>query len=176
VSSKPEAHASQGRVTTILPGFATATARNSPDAVEIAAWELIDKITILEIKSKRLTEAAKLHHVGVELEVLRSAQAQALEPSSQLQNLTDELRTVNETLWQVEDEIRWCESRGDLAPGSSSWRAGCIGTTTVAPASSARSMSCSAQSWWRKKAIRLIHPIPDIFSETIRKGVRPLGI
>ena len=84
--------------------------------VEISAGELIDKITILEIKSDRITDAQKLIHVRRELELLKSACDQALEPSARLKQLTDELRSVNAELWRIEDEIRDCERSKDFGP------------------------------------------------------------
>jgi flavin prenyltransferase len=81
--------------------------------VEVSVGELIDKITILEIKSERIGATHKLANVRRELETLRRA-AQAVPTSERLTQLTDELRAVNETLWTVEDEIRRCEARSDF--------------------------------------------------------------
>jgi tetratricopeptide (TPR) repeat protein len=85
-------------------------------AIEIAPGELIDKITILEIKAERLTDAAKLGNVRVELEALRRDHDRALPPSTELAALTAQLRAVNEELWQIEDDIRLCERRQDFGP------------------------------------------------------------
>ena len=52
----------------------------------------------------------------MELAALRAAHQRALPPSEELRALTAELRTVNERLWQVEDEIRSCERNGDFGP------------------------------------------------------------
>jgi tetratricopeptide (TPR) repeat protein/ADP-heptose:LPS heptosyltransferase len=82
----------------------------------VAVGELIDKITILEIKAARLTSPDKLRNVHYELEILRATQARAWEPSEALDNLTRELRAVNEALWDIEDEIRRCEAAGDFGP------------------------------------------------------------
>jgi len=84
--------------------------------VEITPAELIDKITILEIKSERLTDPAKLVNVHMELAALLAVRAQVLEPSEQLRELTAELRAVNEGVWQSEDAIRVCERNGDFGP------------------------------------------------------------
>jgi tetratricopeptide (TPR) repeat protein len=89
---------------------------SAPVMVAVSAGELIDKITILEIKSERITDAAKLAHVRAELAALRAARSQALAPSEPLEALTADLRAVNEALWQVEDEIRLCERNGDFGP------------------------------------------------------------
>ena len=85
-----------------------------PILVEIAPGELIDKITILEIKSVRITDAGKLGHVHDELALLTAAHDRAIVPSTELAALTAELKAVNEALWQIEDEIRLCERAGDF--------------------------------------------------------------
>lgn len=85
-------------------------------AIEIAPGELVDKITILEIKAERLTDAVKLGNVRVELEALRRDHDRALPPSSELVALTAQLRAVNEELWRIEDDIRLCERRQDFGP------------------------------------------------------------
>jgi len=85
-------------------------------AVEIAPGELIDKITILEIKRDRMADKVKLAHVRAELAALESARDRSLAPSEPLARLTAELRAVNEALWQVEDDLRACERAGDFGP------------------------------------------------------------
>ena len=78
-------------------------------SVEISAGELIDKITILEIKDGRFEDPAKLANVRRELESLVAARDAALSPSPELTDLTARLKAVNERLWQIEDDIRDCE-------------------------------------------------------------------
>lgn len=85
-----------------------------PIRVEVAPGELIDKITILEIKTERIIDPDKLANVGVELEVLNQACAAAVENSSRLEELTKDLKTINEELWEIEDDIRDCERDGDF--------------------------------------------------------------
>jgi hypothetical protein len=84
--------------------------------VEISPGELIDRITLLEIQSERLTDATELSHLGVELAALRAAHQQALPPTEDFRALTTELRAVHEQLWQVEAEIRRCEQNADFGP------------------------------------------------------------
>jgi tetratricopeptide (TPR) repeat protein len=84
--------------------------------VEVAPGELIDKITILEIKSERLAEPAKLDQVRRELDALRRARAGAVPPSDVLTRLEAALKAVNATLWEVEDAIRACERDKDFGP------------------------------------------------------------
>jgi tetratricopeptide (TPR) repeat protein len=83
--------------------------------IAMAPGELIDKITILEIKRERIRDAGKLEHVQKELSALRSALDSALEPSEELAKLTAELKGVNERLWVIEDDIRDCERRKDFS-------------------------------------------------------------
>ena len=84
--------------------------------IDISPGELIDKITILEIKSERIGDPAKLANVRRELAVLAAAQDEALARSVDLDRLTRDLKTVNETLWEIEDKIRLCERAGDFGP------------------------------------------------------------
>jgi hypothetical protein len=83
--------------------------------VEIAAGELVDKITILEIKQERIADEAKLHNIRAELETLRIARA-TLPVSQELDRLTGELKNVNEALWRIEDDIRGHERVKDFGP------------------------------------------------------------
>ena len=84
--------------------------------IEVGAGELIDKITILKIKTDRMTDAAKLRNVSHELEVLSRARAENLGQSDELDRLEDALRQVNEALWVIEDDIRACEAARDFGP------------------------------------------------------------
>ena len=81
------------------------------------SWgELIDKVTILEIKSERMSDPAKLANVARELATLNPLRDQALQLHRALATLVADLKAVNATLWQVEDEIRDCERNQDFGP------------------------------------------------------------
>jgi hypothetical protein len=82
--------------------------------IPVAPGELIDKITILQIKSARITAADKLAHVQRELKELQATHSRMIEPSEQLMRWTAELRSVNETLWDIEDSLRACEREQDF--------------------------------------------------------------
>lgn len=84
----------------------------APILVEISAGELVDKLSILEIKAERIIDPAKQAHVGQELAVLRDAHARYLPHSEPLAKLAASLREVNEQLWEVEDALRQCEREG----------------------------------------------------------------
>ncbi len=85
-----------------------------PILVEVAPGELIDKITILEIKCERIDDRDKLANVRVELEVLSKARDQDLGLSERLDQLTAQLKGINEELWEIEDDIRDCERAKDF--------------------------------------------------------------
>ncbi|MGQ0532409.1 MAG: DUF6165 family protein [Caulobacteraceae bacterium] len=80
----------------------------------IAIGELIDKISILEIKSERLTDQAKLGNVRRELVLLQARRDAALPPSADLEHLAAQLKEVNTRIWDLEDVIRDCERRKDF--------------------------------------------------------------
>ena len=84
--------------------------------IEIAPGELIDKITILQIKSERITDADKLANVVIELTTLAASRDASLPGSAELDQLSADLKEVNEKLWVIEDDIRDCERDGDFGP------------------------------------------------------------
>ncbi|HEX5953905.1 MAG TPA: DUF6165 family protein [Rhodanobacteraceae bacterium] len=72
----------------------------------VSFGELIDKITILEIKSERMTDAAKLANVRDELELLGALWTQGPASATDISAERAELKHINEALWEIEDEIR----------------------------------------------------------------------
>jgi len=80
----------------------------------IAPGELIDKITILRIKSERISDEAKQKNVRTELDILSATLAKDVPASEELTRLDGELQKVNEALWEIEDDIRECERQGDF--------------------------------------------------------------
>jgi Family of unknown function (DUF6165) len=84
--------------------------------VPIATGELIDKITILEIKVARIRDAAKIANVQAELSLLCQRRDAGLSSGIALDLLTARLKAINERLWDLEDEIRDCERRQDFGP------------------------------------------------------------
>ena len=74
--------------------------------VPISPGELIDKITILEIKSQRMRDAAKLAHVRVELGLLMDTWRASPWVTADIDTEWTALREVNERLWVIEDQIR----------------------------------------------------------------------
>jgi hypothetical protein len=74
--------------------------------VPVSPGELLDKITILRIKSQRLQDAAKAANVRLELELLQHAWGTLGSATAQLAADERALQAVNEQLWEIEDRIR----------------------------------------------------------------------
>ena len=91
-----------------------APAPRKPVVVPVSPGEMIDKITILEVKAQRISDSLKLRNVRVELAALQEVQARSLPFSPELEQLTAQLRQVNAELWQIEDDIRMCERDRDF--------------------------------------------------------------
>jgi predicted phage-related endonuclease len=84
--------------------------------VEVSWGELIDKITILEIKERRLASPQAVGNVRKELAALRRV-VQELKPQpAALDALKRQLATMNETLWEIEDRIRAKEAAKSFDP------------------------------------------------------------
>jgi tetratricopeptide (TPR) repeat protein len=76
--------------------------------------ELIDKITILRIKTKRIGESEKLLNVHRELSLLEHSAREAGVSGASIDLLTNQLAAVNGRLWTIEDALRACEREGDF--------------------------------------------------------------
>ena len=74
--------------------------------VPVSFGELLDKIAILQIKSERMTDPAKLANVRNELEALNKTWAAHPAAGQDIAALRAELKAVNERLWVIEDDIR----------------------------------------------------------------------
>jgi|SRR5277367_974036 len=74
--------------------------------VPISPGEMLDKITILRIKSKRMSDAQKLANVRLELRTLEQTWNESAYSKTPLQPEIDALHGVNERLWVIEDDIR----------------------------------------------------------------------
>jgi hypothetical protein len=84
--------------------------------VECALGDVVDRVTILRIKERRIADAAKVANVRHELAALLSAwNAEGLPDMPSLRAWT-RLSEVNEALWVVEDDLREHEARGDFGP------------------------------------------------------------
>jgi len=74
--------------------------------IQISWGELIDKITILEIKADRVNSRAAARNVRHELTVLNSVARKVLRERKDVQVLKQQLKAVNDALWDIEDKIR----------------------------------------------------------------------
>lgn len=74
--------------------------------IELSIGELLDKITILQIKSERIEDAAKLKNINKELNVLTGLWEGSLYSQGDIDVNIAELKIINEELWDIEDKIR----------------------------------------------------------------------
>ena len=84
--------------------------------VPVSWGELLDKITILEIKAERIADPARRANVEAELQALTSARLRLSEQGADLTGLVSQLKHVNERLWEIEDAIRLADKAQDFGP------------------------------------------------------------
>ena len=82
--------------------------------VPVAFGELLDKISILQIKSERINDEAKLANVRTELSALEKTWMAHPAGGKDVAQLRAELKAVNEELWDIEDNIRLQDKAGDF--------------------------------------------------------------
>jgi hypothetical protein len=83
-------------------------------SVPVSFGELLDKVAILEIKSERMSDPAKLANVRRELDALNDTWRQAPQSKTDIGELLSALKAVNERLWVIEDDIRIKESKQEF--------------------------------------------------------------
>ena len=81
-------------------------------SVPVSVGEVVDKVTILEIKAARITDPGKLQNITAELESLRPLVSGGVFDKQEVRALTDALRAVNAELWDIEDNIRAEDAAG----------------------------------------------------------------
>ena len=74
--------------------------------VPVSPGEVLDKITILEIKSERMSDPEKVANVRAELALLQETWDGNIRDSDVIQGLHAKLKEINEALWEIEDDIR----------------------------------------------------------------------
>jgi len=84
--------------------------------VPVAFGELLDKISILQIKAERISDEAKLANVRTELSALENTWMAHPAGGRDIAQLRAELKAVNERLWDIEDDIRLQDRAGDFGP------------------------------------------------------------
>ena len=82
--------------------------------IPASAGELIDKITILEIKLKNIVDPVKNRNVSIELEALSKCFEENIIQSNEIEKLKTNLKQVNRALWNIEDDIRQCEQADEF--------------------------------------------------------------
>ena len=81
---------------------------------EISTGELIDKISILEIKLEKIKNKASQDEINKEYNILKEVQNSSIEMTEKLKTLLMEIKEVNLNLWNIEDKLRICEKNKDF--------------------------------------------------------------
>ncbi len=82
--------------------------------VEVSVGELLDKISILEIKQEKIKDAESLKFIIDEYNVLKSELDKNIKTDENLKNLFNSLKEINSKLWVIEDDKRMCEKNKDF--------------------------------------------------------------
>ena len=82
--------------------------------VEVSVGELLDKISILEIKKDKIKDPEKLEYIKDELSVLREEFKNNIKSDSKIDKLYQSLKIINLRLWTIEDDKRKCEKEKDF--------------------------------------------------------------
>ena len=81
---------------------------------EISIGELLDKISILEIKLNKIKDPNALIEINKEYKLLKKVQNENVESNKKISELYHSIKEINLTLWRIEDEIRICEKNKDF--------------------------------------------------------------
>ena len=81
---------------------------------EISAGELLDKMSILEIKMDKIKDKDKLQEVNKEYNLLKEAKNLNIKSTDKIERLFNEIKEININLWNIEDKIRICEKNKDF--------------------------------------------------------------
>ena len=82
--------------------------------VEVSIGELLDKISILEIKKEKIKDSEKLKFITNEHSILKDQLKENVKSDDKLNNLYKSLKEINEKLWVIEDDKRQCEKDKDF--------------------------------------------------------------
>ena len=82
--------------------------------VEVSVGELLDKISILEIKSEKIKDHKKLNFINDEYKILKDQLNTNIKNYSQIESLYNSLKEINSKLWVIEDDKRLCEKNSDF--------------------------------------------------------------
>tara|TARA_B100000287_G_scaffold395668_1_gene410706 strand:- start:30 stop:419 length:390 start_codon:yes stop_codon:yes gene_type:complete len=82
--------------------------------VEVSVGELLDKISILEIKKEKIKDEEKLNFINDEYNVLKDQMNKNVKSDEKLEELFQSLKEINSKLWVIEDNKRMCEKNSDF--------------------------------------------------------------
>ena len=82
--------------------------------VEVSVGELLDKISILEIKKEKISDLESLKIINSEYLVLKEQLKKNIKINSEVDQLFDSLKEINSKLWLIEDDKRMCEKNSDF--------------------------------------------------------------
>ena len=82
--------------------------------VEVSVGELLDKISILEIKKKKIKDSNKLNFINDEYIVLKNQLEKNVKVDEKIKKLFKSLKEINSKLWIIEDDKRLCEKKSDF--------------------------------------------------------------
>ena len=82
--------------------------------VEVSVGELLDKISILEIKKEKIKDPEKLKFISNEYSILKDQLEKNVKPDDKLNKLYLDLKEINAKLWVIEDDKRDCEKKKDF--------------------------------------------------------------
>ena len=82
--------------------------------VEVSIGELLDKISILEIKKEKIKDTEKLKFITNEHSILKEQLGKNVKTDDKLNNLYQSLKEINSKLWVIEDDKRQCEKEKDF--------------------------------------------------------------
>tara|TARA_B100000035_G_C20918836_1_gene517511 strand:+ start:76 stop:465 length:390 start_codon:yes stop_codon:yes gene_type:complete len=83
--------------------------------IEISVGELLDKISILEIKLEKIKDPNKLKFIKAELSILKDQLSKNIDYNEKIKNLYQSLKEINSRLWIIEDNKRECEKNKDFS-------------------------------------------------------------
>ena len=82
--------------------------------VEVSVGELLDKISILQIKSEKIKDLEKLNFINDEYKILKDQLNTNIQNYSDIESLYNSLKEINSKLWVIEDDKRLCEKNSDF--------------------------------------------------------------
>ena len=82
--------------------------------VEVSVGELLDKLSILEIKQEKIKDSKKLEYINDEYAVLKEQLSKNVQYDNTLEKLFNSLKEINSKLWVIEDDKRMCEKNSDF--------------------------------------------------------------